>query len=218
LIRRIALAGALVALTVCPAAASHGGGAALGYRSTVLGVTPDLSGLEVHVVDGDDQLQLTNTGGREIVIEGYEREPYLKFTRNGIFENQRSPAAYLNDERYGGVEVPESADPKAPPDWKAVAAGSQYSWHDHRVHWMSPIAPPKVRDAPDVEHHIFDWQVPGTVDGEELVVAGSLDYVPPSDGGSLYVVVSWVAAIVALGIAAAAAVYVAMRRRRPPSP
>jgi hypothetical protein len=212
---RVALAGALVALVVCPAAASHNGGAALGYRSTVVGVTPDLSGLEIHVVDGDDQLLLTNTGGREIVIEGYEHEPYLKFTRDGVFENQRSPAAYLNDERYGGVEVPASADPKAAPDWKPVGAGVEYGWHDHRIHWMSPIAPPKVRDAPDVKHHIFDWKVPGTVDGAKLVVSGSLDYVPPASGGSVYVVVSWVAAIIALAIAAAAAVFVAVRRRRP---
>lgn len=215
---RVAIAGALVALVVCPAAASHGGGAALGYRSKVVQVTPQLAGLEIHVVDGDDQLQLTNTAGREVVIEGYEGEPYLKFTRNGIYENQRSPASYLNDERYGGVEVPESADPKAPPDWKTVAAGIQYAWHDHRVHWMSPIAPPKVRDAPEVAHHLFDWTVPGTVDDEKLVVSGSLDYVPPGDGGSLYVVVSWFAAIIALAIAAAAAVFVAVRRRRAPSP
>ncbi len=42
---RIALATALVALVACPAAASHGGGAAQGYRSTVVRVAPELSGL-----------------------------------------------------------------------------------------------------------------------------------------------------------------------------
>ncbi len=146
-------------------------------------VTPSLSGLEVHVVDGDDQVELTNTGGREIVIDGYEGEPYLRFTREGVFENQRSPAAYLNDERFANVTVPESADPKAAPEWKAVAAGVSYAWHDHRVHWMSPALPPKVEAAKDVEHHIFDWEVPGTVDGERLTIDGSLDYVPPQDGG-----------------------------------
>jgi hypothetical protein len=178
---RVALAGALAALVACPAAASHGGGAERGYRSTVVNVTPDLSGLSARVIDGDDELELTNTGGRRIVIHGYEGEPYLLFTREGIQENQRSPAAYLNDDRFGNVEIPASADPKAPPDWKTVAAGVRYSWHDHRVHWMSPTLPGKVAAAKDVEHHIFDWEVTGEVDGERLAIDGSLDYVPPAE-------------------------------------
>lgn len=208
---RIALATALVALVACPAAASHGGGAAQGYRSTVVRVVPELSGLAARVIDGDDEFELTNTGGREIVIEGYEGEPYLRFTREGVFENQRSPAAYLNDDRYANVEVPASADPKAAPDWKSVAAGVQYSWHDHRVHWMSPAPPGKVAAAQDVEHHIFDWTVPGTVDGEKLTIDGSLDYAPPKDGFPVGVLLAVVAASLALF---AGVVWFGLRRRR----
>jgi hypothetical protein len=211
---RIALASTLAALVVCPAAAAHGGGAALGYRSKVVQVTPSLSGLEVHVIDGDDQLELTNTGGREIVIDGYEGEPYLRFTREGVFENERSPAAYLNDDRFGDVEVPQTADPKAVPDWKAVAAGVSYSWHDHRVHWMSPAYPSKVEAAKDVPHHIFDWRVPGTVDGAKLAIAGSLDYTPPSNSGSSYVLVSWIAAALVLTASAGGFLLFVRRRRR----
>jgi hypothetical protein len=215
-VTRAVLASTLAALVVCPVAVAHGDGAALGYRSQVVKVTPSLSGLEIHVIDGDDQLELTNTGGREIVIEGYEGEPYLRFTREGVFENQRSPAAYLNDERFGDVEVPDAADPKAPPEWKAIAAGVSYSWHDHRVHWMSPVYPAKVEAAKDVEHHIFDWKVPGTVDGEQLAIDGSLDYVPPEDGGgSSSVLVSWIAAAVVLAAAAGAFLWYRARRRRP---
>jgi hypothetical protein len=209
---RTALASTLAALVVCPVAVAHGDGAALGYRSTVVGVTPSLSGLDVRVVDGDDQLELVNTGGREIVIEGYEGEPYLRFTREGVFENQRSPAAYLNDERFGNVEVPASADPEAPPEWKAVAAGVSYSWHDHRVHWMSPAYPPKVAAAKDVEHHIFDWEVPGTVEGKRLAIAGSLDYTPPAkDGVSVGILLGVAAACAALF---AGVVYIGLRWKR----
>jgi hypothetical protein len=207
---RIAFATALVALIVCPAAASHGGGAQ-GFRSTVERVTPAASGLEVFVVDSDDQLELTNTGGREVVIDGYEGEPYLKFTREGVFENQRSPAAYLNDDRYANVTVPDSADPEADPEWKAVAAGVQYSWHDHRVHWMSPTLPSKVEAAKDVEHHIFDWKVPGTVDGEKLAIAGSLDYVPPKESFPVGVLLAVGAASVLLF---AGVLWFGLRRRR----
>jgi hypothetical protein len=179
----------------------------------VLSVTPDISGLSARVIDGDDELELTNTGGREIVIEGYEGEPYLRFTREAVFENQRSPAAYLNDDRYAAVEVPDSADPKASPEWKSVAAGVQYGWHDHRVHWMSPVPPEKVSAAKDVEHHIFDWSVPGTVDGERLAIDGSLDYVPPSGGISPLVVVAVGAASLALFVGV---LWFGLRRRRSP--
>jgi hypothetical protein len=208
---RIALASALVALVACPVAVSHGGGAERGYRSTVVRVTPSLSGFGVHVVDGDDQVELTNTGGREIVIHGYEGEPYLRFTREGVFENERSPAGYLNDDRFANVTVPESADPKAEPAWKAVAAGVSYAWHDHRVHWMSPTYPPKVEAAKDVEHHIFDWEVPGTVDGEPLAIEGSLDYVPPEGGFPLGVLLAAGAASLALF---AGVFWFGLRRRR----
>ena len=143
----------------------------------------------------------------------------MRFSREGVFENQRSPAAYLNDERFGNVEVPDSADPKAAPEWKAVAAGVSYSWHDHRVHWMSPAYPRKVEEAKDVEHHIFDWKVPGTVDGERLAIAGSLDYVPPDDdGGSTSVLLAWIAAALVVALAGGAlAWYLARRRRAAPS-
>jgi hypothetical protein len=214
-VSRVVVASILAALVACPAAAAHGGGAALGYRSTVVHVTPDVSGLVVRVVDGDDELELTNTAGREIVIKGYEDEPYLRFTREGVYENQRSPAAYLNDDRFANVDVPATADPKAAPDWKIVAAGVQYGWHDHRVHWMSPALPPNVRAAKNVEHHIFDWRVPGTIDGERLVIAGSLDYSPPESGSSTLVVITWVTSIVAIVVAISAILaWIFVRRRR----
>jgi hypothetical protein len=209
---RIALASALVALAACPAAVAHGGGAALGYRSTVVRVTPKVSGLTVRVIAGDDEVEVTNTGGREIVIEGYEHEPYLKFTRDAVFENERSPAAYLNDDRFAKVAVPPSADPKAPPQWKAVAAGVRYAWHDHRIHWMSPTLPPRVAAAKDVEHHIFDWMVPGTVDGQRLTIDGSLDYVPPGD--SFPVVVPLAIGAASVVLLAAAIGWLVLRRRR----
>jgi hypothetical protein len=208
---RFTLASVLVALVACPAAAAHGGGEAKGYRSTVLRVTPGLSGLEVRVIAGDDEVELTNTGGRRIVIFGYEGEPYLLFTREAVYENEHSPAAYLNDDRYGQVDVPASANPKAPPEWKAGNAGVQYAWHDHRVHWMSPRYPLKVEAAKDEKHHIFDWKVPGTVDQQRLTIDGSLDYVPPTEGLSMGLLVAVGAASLALfgGV-----VWVGLRLRR----
>ena len=98
----------LAALVACPAAAGHGGGAARGYTSIVKTVTPKLDGLTVRVVQGDDQLHVRNDSGREVVIQGYEGEPYLRFQADGdVYRNANSPATYLNEARYGGADVKE---------------------------------------------------------------------------------------------------------------
>ena len=44
---------------------------------------------------------------------------------------------------------------------------------------MSTIDPPKVRQAKDEPHHVFDWNVPGSVGSQPLLISGSLDYQPP---------------------------------------
>jgi hypothetical protein len=179
-ILRLLAAALLAALVVCPAAVGHGNGAARGYTSTVTAIAPRLDGLTVQVLQGDDRLDVRNDSGRELVIEGYEGEPYLRFGADGgVFRNANSPATYLNEDRYGAVDVPASATKTAAPRWERVARGRSYDWHDHRIHWMSTIDPPKVRQARDRPHHVFDWNVPGRVGGEPLAIRGSLDYKPP---------------------------------------
>jgi hypothetical protein len=176
----VATLAALVVLALSPAAASHGGGgASKGYASSITSVTPPNEILELAVLDADDRLQLRVDGPHTVVIDGYEGEPYLRFSPAGVFRNRNSPATYLNDDRYGKVQLPTTADATAPPDWERVeAAGEPYEWHDHRIHWMSSAYPPKVEAAKDRPHHIFDWAVPGAIDGKPLAINGSLDYTP----------------------------------------
>src|SRR5687768_11108826 len=91
------------------------------YESLVTGVS-GLRGLEVQVVNGDDSLLLINEGSEPVVVEGYDREPYARLHPDGRIEvNRRSSATYLNEERFGGVDIPEQVDPKAEPQWKQVA-------------------------------------------------------------------------------------------------
>ena len=162
------------ALVACPAAAAHGGGGT-NYRSQVTAIP---LGLTVIVLDRDDRLRLT--AEREATIFGYEKEPYLRFTSAGVFRNARSPATYLNEARYADVDLPAVADAKAKPQWDKVADGRTYEWHDHRIHWMSTIPPRQVRDAPGEPHHVFNWHVPITVEGQPATIAGTLDYEPSS--------------------------------------
>jgi hypothetical protein len=209
-VRRALLAGLVTALAWCPAAFAHGGGTP-SYTSTVTSVTPAIAGVTLDVLDRDDRLELRNQSGREIVVLGYDGEPYVRFEPGGdVFRNLNSPATYLNDDRYGNVPLPARADPEAEPDWELVGSRGRYEWHDHRIHWMSPIDPPQVQEARDQPHRIFEWEVPGTVEGEPFTIAGTLDYTPP-DGGRP----SWI--YIALPLAAltlAAGGWVVVRRRR----
>jgi hypothetical protein len=188
----------------------HGDGAARGFVSKVTSVRPAAEGLTVHVLAGDDELHVRNDTGRELVVEGYEGEPYLRFEADGgVYRNVNSPATYLNEERYGGVDVPATASKGAEPEWERVSRGRAYEWHDHRIHWMSPIDPPQVRAAPDAPHHVFDWRVPALLEGRKLTFAGTLDYVPPP--GQAFPVIMGVPILL---LVAAGAVAFWLRRRR----
>jgi hypothetical protein len=211
---RLVVVAALAALLSTPVAAGHGGGGALGFHSTITGITPPGEGVAVRVLDGDDRLVLRNDTGKPLLIEGYEGEPYLAFRDGRVLRNARSPATYLNDDRFGIVELPEDVDSKAPPEWEEVAQKEEYEWHDHRIHWMSPSYPPKVQAARKQPHHIFDWKVGGTYDGRPLTIRGSLDYAPPP-GQSFPVIL---ALPVALILALSGALVLLRRRRRARTP
>jgi hypothetical protein len=180
--RALAVAGVLSCL-LAPGAEAHFGTAKLGYRSTVEDVQPRIPGVRLKVLYGDDQVWLDNRSGETIVIDGYGGEPYLRFSPNGIFVNVKSPAGYLNQDRYGKSEVPKSASEKAPPNWQKLAGGNVWAWHDHRIHYMSPLAPKQIRDAPRKPHHVFNWKVPLTANGKRVFITGSLDYTPPPKKG-----------------------------------
>ena len=138
-------------------------------------------GLLPAVLGGDDRLSLVNYSGKTIVVAGYEGEPFLRFTKEGVYENTRSPATYLSRERDPArAKVPASADASAPPEWRKIAAAAQsVVWHDHRIHWTKPTPPRVVAEAPDETHKIFDWAIPATADGQPIEIAGFLGYRPP---------------------------------------
>lgn len=203
---------ALLSLAFPASGWAHGeGGEATGFTSTVERVEPETAGLEIRVLDGDDQLLLTNETGSEIVVLGYDGEPYLRFSTDGVYRNVRSPAVYLNADRYARGRIPESADPEAAPVWRLARTGSSYEWHDHRIQWMSTIAPDAVRADPDSPRHVFDWEVPITVGGTPTAVRGSLDY-EPVDGGPT----AWLYLAVSVPLALALLGWVALRHRLRP--
>ena len=201
---------ALLALaTSATAALAHGGGGT-DYRSEIRATAPAGAGLSAEVLDRDDRLVLRNRGGETVVVEGYSGEPYARLRPDGTVEvNVRSPARYLNEDRFADVDVPERADERAAPKWEVVDRSGRFEWHDHRIHWMGANRPPAVRD-PQRETKVFDWKVPLRVGGRPGRVSGTLTWVGrPADGFPM-------AAGLALGAVALAgvALVVAVRRRR----
>src|SRR5436309_1082650 len=116
---------ALACLAVPGTAAAHSRApaVALDYR---LELAHAPRGVEADVVDGDRALRLTAVGA-DVVVRGLLHEPVLRFARNGVWANAASPTA--------------AADRivRAGRGWVRVAAGSTFTWHDHR------LSPPRLR-------------------------------------------------------------------------
>jgi hypothetical protein len=181
------------------------------YRSYITSVTPNVPGLSLQVLEFADRLLLTNHTGKTVTIYGYEDEPYARVLANGATEqNQRSPATYLNTNFYGQVSVPAYADANAAPYWQVIDRTGQFEWHDHRIHWMSPVPPAWVKSA-SKRTLIFDWHVPIAVGTQKGYINGQLIWTPESSKASPVVIALGVA-IALLGVAFA--VVVRRRRRR----
>jgi hypothetical protein len=183
------------------------------YSSVVRGVSPNVAGLSVQVLEFADRLLLENHTGRTVTIYGYQGEPYARVLANGTAEvNERSPATYLNASFYGNITVPASASATAAPSWSVIDRTGQFEWHDHRIHWASPLLPPEVKDK-SRRTLIFDWSVPIAVGSQTGAITGQLFWLPQSSSAPVAVIVVG-ALIVALGLA----FVVLVRRRRRGAP
>ena len=210
-IRRFA-AGAALAASVAAAPAAHAHEGNPSYLSQVDAITPATQGVTVEVLNRDDRLLLHNTSGEDVVIEGYEDEPYARVLADGTVEvNTRSPAYYLNDDRFGNVETPPEADADATPRWKVIGKTGRFEWHDHRMHWMSEnTTPSQVKDE-SVRTKVFDWTVPIEIGGRRGTIGGTLFWTPLPGGGPPLAAIFAAAAVL---IACCVAVAVVRYRRR----
>lgn len=206
----LVLTAALTAtLALAGPAAAHGADAPDGtdYRTEVTEVTPARPGLSVRAVEAGARLELTNTGDRDVEVLGYSGEPYLRVGPDGVYENVRSPATYLNRTIAGDTRLPAEADPAAAPQWRRVDDSSTARWHDQRALWRESGPPPQVRAAPDREHRVRDWVVPLRAGTEPMEIRGTLDWVPPPDAYTWWVVATLgLLAVGALGLLPAGSV------------
>jgi hypothetical protein len=149
------------------------------FQTRLHAVQPRPQGIEVRVIEIGNRLELVNRTNTEVVVLGYEEEPYLRVGPAGVFENRRSPATYLNRDRQATSPVPEDADPTAPPEWTKVSSSRTARWYDHRVHWMGAILPPTVRQEPGERHVVIpEWTVTFRHGNTPFMATGELAWVP----------------------------------------
>ena len=155
-------------------------GSSFHYRSYITTITPSTPKLNVEVLEFADRLALRNHTGKTVTVYGYSGEPYARVRADGTAEqNVHSPAVYLNTSFYANVAVPPSATPSAAPKWVVVDRTGSFEWHDHRIHWMSPVTPPQVKDT-SKRTKVFGWSVPIEVGARRGAIHGELFWVPES--------------------------------------
>jgi hypothetical protein len=175
------------------------------YQSEIVSVEPPTPTIETSIIGGDSFFELTVAPGTEAMVIGYQGEDMLWFRADGtVWENQNSPSTYLNADRLGGGGVPDTATADAVPDWTQVAADGNYSWHDHRAHWMQEARP--FGSGPGDQ--ILESVIPLVVDGTDVDVTVISTWQPAPS--ALPVVAGFV---VGLGLAVAAWFLHRARRR-----
>ncbi len=188
-------------------------------------VDPGLPGVHWKVYTGGLLIEVVNEGDDVLVVEGYEGEPYLRIGPDGVERNRRSPTTYLNDDRVGqrisersDVAMPMVADASAPAQWIHISDEPRMTWHDHRVHWMSPEPPDFVDAGPlarvmmrvnlvGVIGHagedagVFqEWTIPVTHAGEPATVEGEMAWDDPPSAVPYLLVAALLVAPALLGL------------------
>jgi hypothetical protein len=213
--RPLAVAVALLALTAAAPTATLAHQGNPNMKSVVRALQPQVPGVSLQVLSGDDRFQLINRSKETVVVQGYDKEPYARITPDGtVAVNHNSPAFYLNTDRYGAVTVPRTASAQATPDWQVLDKTGAFEWHDHRMHYMSRDVPPIVKDTSQ-RTKIFDYNIPIKIGSDQGQILGTLWWAPPKGGGAP---TGAIVAFLVLLLAGGAAVVLARRRRGPGEP
>ena len=159
-------------------AGAHGvsGPPASNFATQVRGVAPPTTSVVASRDVDHETVDLSITGHARVTVYGYRGEPYLRLTRNGVWENRSSPAVLLNRTRIPPSTRPVTRIP--PPRWVRISRSPRTSWHDHRTHWMGGATPAVVRRAPDRPHTVSRWTIPLKIDGQKAAITGAIVWRP----------------------------------------
>ena len=172
------------------------------FQSSVVSIDPATPQIHPSIIGGDSFLRLRVDRGTEVDVLGYRSEPFIRFLADGTVEENRASASYLISKSRLGDDLPADFVDDAPPQWHTVADDGDYSWHDHRMHWMSNSDPPGKQPG-DV---VLQQTVHLLVDGVAVQLVVESVWVAPAS-----TVPTWLGG--AAGLAVGAALVVARRRR-----
>lgn len=119
----------------------------------MIGISPALAGVQATAAVNGAYIVVADSSATPVVVLGYQGEPYLRISKLGVWQNQHSPATYLNKEQFID-SIPKDANADKPPLWKKINGASSARWHDHRIHWMGVGQPPNVAADPGKPHLI----------------------------------------------------------------
>lgn len=112
------------------------------YRTSIVAIEPAIATIHPSIIGGDSFLRLVVDEGTTVDVFGYQSEPYIRFLADGTVEENRASASYFASRSRLGADLPDDFDENAAPDWHVVATDGDYTWHDHRTHWMTNSRPP----------------------------------------------------------------------------
>jgi hypothetical protein len=152
------------------------------YRSELVSILPALPGVTLEILDLGRRIRLTNRASDDVVVTGYQGEPYLRVGPLGVFENVHSPAVYMNKPSppytTTSTTLPPAANPSAKPSWHRISRNSTATWRDRRTRWEGP-SPASVRAAPHTRQVVSPWIITVTRGNEQSAVTGRILWVPP---------------------------------------
>jgi hypothetical protein len=172
---------AIALIVTAPPASAHatGGPQPSDYNTIVRRISPPLPGVTVRSIDLGNELELRNETHTDVLVLGYEHEPYLRIGPNGVFRNERSPATFLNRTRVVTQTAPAAFNASAQPSWQQIGRGRVTRWHDHRAHWMAPNDPPSVTRDPHRPHVVIrDFEIELVANGRRHIVVGDVVWTP----------------------------------------
>jgi hypothetical protein len=161
------------------------------YTSVLEKVQPQVAGVTWRVIDLNDEIEVRNRSKKRVIIYGYssygdssathpvayDGGQYARVLPGGAVEvNENSPAYYLNQSFFADyANVPATASTSAQPDWVTLARTGEFIWHDHRIHYVSPVVPQFIRKhGLDKRQLVFSWYVPIQVGTQRGYLYGKL--------------------------------------------
>ena len=162
--RRSALLAVALALVAPATASAHTGGRiATDFEARVIGLTPHAPGVRARVLGGDLKLELTVSGGHEVVVLGLEGEPFLRFSADGVAANAASPTAWST----GVIGSSDAVKSASGPAWRRVSSGHTYAWHESRLRPR-----PSVPGGSATPRRVAQWSIPLLIDGRRTRLDG----------------------------------------------